>query len=214
MSVARTPSRRALVAVVVGATAVFVGAGMTVRARRDRAGWWSRAERICACGDTTRRDLGRLAQDARDSGGLGEVAGAQRALLQADCDDLRVAVSRRSWGDEVARRPLRVIATDAHHQRAEAVSRSLTAMCTGANDELWQGVAQDLAAHAGDPAGDDPYRVRQTVAAHLRVRNAMCGDRARLAVTPRSYTLSAHDADRQASRCQREVRAPRAPGRR
>lgn len=211
----QAPSRRSIaVLAVVVASALILGAGFSVRARRDRAAWWTRTERICACGEGTRRDLARLAGDARDSGGLGEVAAAQRALLQADCDDLRVAVSRRAWGDELRRRPLRVIATDAHHQRAEAVSRSLAAMCGGANEELWQGVARDLQAHADDPPGDELYRVRQTVAAHLRVRNAMCADRARLTVAPRSYTLSAFDADRQASRCQREVRAPRAPGRR
>jgi len=208
------PSRKTLGAVVVVATLAFVGAGLTVRARRDRATWWARAERICSCGDATRRDLGRLAQDARDSGGLGAVAGAQRALLQADCDDLRVAVSRRSWSDEVARRPLRVIATDAHHQRAAAVTRSLATMCSGSNDELWQAVALDLAAHASDPPGDDAHRVRVTVGAHLRVRDAMCRDRARLSVTPRSYVLSALDADRQSSECHREVRAPRTTHRR
>ena len=187
----------ALAAVALGA--LFLG----LRARRSRAAWWGRAERVCACGEATRRALGRLSQEA--VGGLGEVAGAQRALLQSDCDDLRVAVSRRSWSDELARRPLRVIATDQHHDRAASVSRALGLMCSGSNDEFWQRLSLDLAAHADDPPADDPYRVRATARGHLTIREAMCADRSRLTVAPRSYGLSETDADRQAAECPREL---------
>lgn len=199
--------RRAAVLAALGAVVVFGGVGLAVRARRDRAAWWTRAERLCACGDSTRAQLGRLAQDARDSGGLGDVAAAQRALLQSDCDDVRVAVQRRAWGDELARRPLRVIATDAHHERSRAVVRSLDRMCGQANEDLWRSVALDLEAHAHDPPGSELHRVRATAASHLAVRDTMCHERERLSVPPRSYVLSAVEADRQASECRREIRA-------
>ena len=189
-------------AVAVAAVSLGALAG-GVRARRSRAAWWGRAERVCSCGEPTRQALGRLSQEA--VGGLGEVAGAQRALLQSDCDDLRVAVSRRSWSDELSRRPLRVIATDQHHDRAAAVTRALGAMCSGANDEFWQRLSLDLAAHADDPPADDPYRVRATARGHLTIREAMCADRSRLTVAPRSYGLSETDADRQAAECPREL---------
>lgn len=176
---------------------------MAVRARRSRAAWWGRAERVCACGEPTRRSLGRLSQEA--VGGLGEVAGAQRALLQSDCDDLRVAVSRRSWADELTARPLRVVATEQHHQRAASVARSLDAMCGSANEEFWQRLSLDLAAHPGEAPADDPYRVRATARGHLAIRQAMCADRSRLTVAPRSYSLSPADAERQAAECAREL---------
>lgn len=182
-----------------------VALGLGLRARRDRATWWSRTERICACGDATRRALGRLAQEA--SGGLAEVAGAQRALLQADCDDLRVAVSRRAWSDELTRRPMRVIATEVHYQRAAAVTAALGAMCGARNEEFWQRLALDLAAHANDPPMDDPYRVRATARGHLAIRGAMCSDRGPLSVQPRSYVLSPMDAEQQAAECARSLRA-------
>lgn len=197
------PSRRSLG---VAAALALLALGSTlaaVRARRSRAAWWGRAERVCACGESTRRALGRLSQEA--VGGLGEVAGAQRALLQSDCDDLRVAVSRRTWSDELAGRPLRVIATEQHHQSAASVTRSLEAMCGGAHEEFWQRLSLDLAAHQGESPADDPYRVRATARGHLAIRRAMCADRARLTVAPRSYALSPADAERQASECAREL---------
>ena len=197
------PSRRSL-GVAAALTLLALGSIITlVRARRSRAAWWGRAERVCACGESTRRALGRLSQEA--VGGLGEVAGAQRALLQSDCDDLRVAVSRRSWSDELAARPLRVIATEQHHQRAASVTRSLDAMCGGAHEEFWQRLSLDLAENAGEAPADDPYRVRATARGHLAIRQAMCSDRSRLTVAPRSYTLSPADAERQASECLREL---------
>lgn len=103
------------------------------------------------------------------------------------------------------RRPLRVIATDQHHERAASVTRALGVMCSGANDEFWQRLSLDLAAHASDPSADDPYRVRATARGHLAIREAMCADRSRLTVAPRSYVLSATEADRQASECSREL---------
>jgi len=201
--VSTVPSRRSLF-VAAALTLLALGSTITaVRARRSRAAWWGRAERICACGESTRRALGRLSQEA--VGGLGEVAGAQRALLQSDCDDLRVAVSRRSWSDELSGRPLRVIATEQHHQRAASVTRSLDAMCGGAHEEFWERLSLDLAAHSGEAPADDPYRVRATARGHLAIRQAMCADRSRLTIAPRSYTLSAADAERQASECLREL---------
>lgn len=197
------PSRRSLG---VAAALALLALGSTiaaVRARRSRAAWWGRAERVCACGESTRRALGRLSQEA--VGGLGEVAGAQRALLQSDCDDLRVAVSRRSWSDELAGRPLRVIATEQHHQRAASVSRSLEAMCGGAHEEFWQRLSLDLAAHPVVAPADDPYRVRATARGHLSIRQAMCAGRSRLTIAPRSYALTPADAERQASECVREL---------
>lgn len=196
-------SRRSLGAAAALALLALGSTIAAVRARRSRAAWWGRAERVCACGESTRRALGRLSQEA--VGGLGEVAGAQRALLQSDCDDLRVAVSRRSWSDELAARPLRVIATEQHHQRAASVTRSLEAMCGGAHEEFWQRLSLDLAAHSGEAPTDDPYRVRATARGHLAIRQAMCADRSRLTVAPRSYALSAADAEAQASECLREL---------
>lgn len=185
------------------ALVAFVAVAVGVRARRNRASWWGRAERVCSCGDATRRALGRLSQEA--VGGLAEAAAAQRALLQSDCDDLRVAVSRRSWGDELARRPLRVVATDQHYARAEAVTRSLATMCAGVNEEFWERLTLDLAAHEGDPAEEPSSRVRAIARGHLAIRTGMCRDRARLTTAPRSYALTAIDADRQASECAREI---------
>lgn len=199
--------RRALAVAVPVAVAMFVALGLGLRARRGRAAWWGRAERLCACGEPTRRALGGLAQEAH--WGLDALATAQRALLQSDCDDLRVAVSRRAWSDELARRPLRVVVTERHHEHAAAVTRSLGVLCGAAHEEDWQRLGLDLTAHANDPPADDPYRVRASARRHLAVREAMCRDRARLSAPPRSYGVTATEADRQATECLREVASPR-----
>ena len=173
------------------------------RVRAQRAAWWSRAERVCSCGETTRRALGRLAQVG--DGGLAQVAAAQRALLQSDCDDLRLAVSRRGWVDELRHRPLQVIATDQQHARAAAVTEAIGVMCGARHAEFWQRLASDLAAHAHDPPTNDLVVIRALARGHLAIRQGMCADRARLTVPPRSYAITDADAERQASECRREV---------
>ncbi|MDB4932132.1 MAG: hypothetical protein JWM10_4616, partial [Myxococcaceae bacterium] len=142
-------------------------------------------------------------------GGLAEVAAAQRELLQSDCDDLRLAVSRRSWADELRRRPLRVTATDRQHQLAGRVAESIGVMCGARHAEFWQRLGDDLAVHAHDSTPDDLAVVRTLARGHLAIRQGMCADRARLTAQPRSYEISAEDAERQAAECQREVASPR-----
>lgn len=199
-------SRRALATVVPLALVVAAAVALGVRARRSRAGWWGRAERICACGAPTRRALGRLGQMA--DGGLAEVAAAQRALLQSDCDDLRLAVSRRSWADELRRRSLRVTATDLQHERAAAVGEAIAVMCGPRHAEFWQRLSNDLAAHANDPPRDDLAVIRTLARGHLAIRQGMCAGRTRLAAPPRSYVIGAEDAERQASECQHQLATP------
>lgn len=177
------------------------------RVRDRRAEWWGRAERVCTCGNATRRALGRLAQVA--DGGLAEVAAAQRDLLQSDCDDLRLAVSRRTWADELRERPLRVTATDRQHELAGRVTAAIGVMCGARHAEFWQRLGDDLAAHARDSVPDDLAVVRTLARGHLAIRQGMCADRARLTVPPRSYEISAADAERQAAECQREVASSR-----
>ena len=190
-----------VVLAVVGAAFIVV-AVLAVRARRNE--WWRRTEAICACGAPVRERLEHLRAEA--TGGLAEVAGEQATVLQFDCEDLRLAVSRRTVSDEFGRRALRVVATEGHFDHARRLARSLDAMCGSVNEPFWRALADDLALPQGTPPPADPFGVRATAARHVALRTAMCADRAALQTLPRSYDLTAAEADASARECAAAVR--------
>jgi hypothetical protein len=185
-------------AAVVAAIALALLGAAWLRARRQRDLWWARAERLCACNGPTLVALHGLTPVPM--GGLDRVTEAQSRSLVAGCDDLRVAVSRRTAVESVRDAPLRVTPT-AEHQRAQReVARALGLACGDEHRRFWD----DLRAHherIRTSPDDTPREIVRVSAEALRVRDAMCARRAVLGLPARGYDLTAADADRQGRTC-------------
>lgn len=187
------PRRISLLATAAVVVAVALGARAVLTRRRDEA--WRRIERVCACGDTTRRQLTVL--ERVSVGGLELVSRLQRRALEDDCDDLRVAQVRQRPLDVLAGRPLSVSVSPHHRGVMREMVVALERMC-----ELerpgWDSLRARVTSPA--PAGEDP-RVREAAREQLRIRDAMCARRPALLRPPQDYTLTRAELAQQAVTC-------------
>ncbi len=172
--------------------------GAYVRVRRETGRWWTRAERLCACNGPAIISLHGLTPVPM--GGLDRVADAQARSLSEGCNDLRVAVARRTFVDNLRGVSLRVRPTAEHQRTQREVARSLGLMCGEEHQRFWR----DLRAHherIRTAPDDTPREIVRVSAEALRVRDAMCARRAVLGGPPQGYELDALDADRQSRTC-------------
>lgn len=187
-------SRRGLALGAIGLAAL----GLWGRARSQRARWWSRVERLCACHEPTLARMAALQEIA--PGGLDRVLAAQRRSLAGECDDLRVAMARRAALQDVAGAPLPVEPTEAHRAAQRDVARALGLMCGDEHRVFWTGLRDRVARDQAAGAGASPAVLRMATE-QLRIRGAMCAGRASLSAPPGPYALTAAEADAQGARC-------------
>lgn len=186
-----TPSRAASAAAALAVTCAAIAGA--VRARGDRARWIAESERLCACNAPVTRRMASMQRIA--PGGLDRVLAAQSRALAAGCDDLRVAVARRSWWHGLRRLQLWVEPGDAHRAATRELTHAMGLMCGDEHRVLWENLRARLAAGTAEPPGSPPDAAR-VAREFLRVRDGMCGRREALTVPPRQYTLTLAEAAR------------------
>lgn len=189
-----SPQRLALVAAAVVVAGVLLGGRAVLTRRRDEA--WRRIERVCACGDVTRRQLSML--ERLSVGGLELVANLQRRALEDDCNELRVAQVRQRSLDVLRGRALQVSVSPHHRGVMRELVVALERMC-----ELERPGWEMLRARAATPTPGEDGRVHEAAREQLRIRDAMCARRPALLRPPQDYALTREELAQQAATCGR-----------
>jgi hypothetical protein len=178
------------------AVVLALAAGAYLRVRQQRARWWTRVERLCACNAPVVRRLDAMSHVP--IGGFDRVVAAQVRTLTAGCEDLRAAMTRRSAVESLRDTALRVSPTPAHDRAQRDIARELALTCGEEHHVFWNDLRARTARNNQD---DTPREIVRVASEFLRVRDAMCARRAALSGPPARYDLSARDADRQGRTC-------------